>query len=335
MRLDITIKKAPLGSHHMVGERFSFDGSGFSFGRASSNDLILPDPQSFVSSRHGLIEYADGQFTVFDQSSNGLYIDHSENPLGKGNHIVLEPGMQLKAGDYRLDVDIIAMRAADGPGAPAAEKAQLPPASRGAHSGELEKDMAIELALRLGLHGMSEDKLSAMPDEVTTLIRRCISSVMDVLSARRHAKTQLKMENTVIQRVHNNALKVSASADEAIERMFSKSSETYLSPEQALVEAFQDIGDHQVAMMAATLQVYQQVVERFEPSALESRLAESAGQKRMFSGKRKPWDEYKDQYESIAANGTENVHEAFLHEFSTAYSDQLLKLKRERGKNTQ
>jgi type VI secretion system protein ImpI len=334
MKLTITIKQAPLGSHHMVGERFSYDDQGFTFGRADSNNLILPDPQCFVSSRHGMVEFSDGKFTIHDQSSNGLYLDQEEKPLGKGSHADLDTGTLLRAGDYRMEVEINEAASAQAASSGAGGEAQVVPIREDSHGSSTDEDVAVELALRLGLHGMSETKLRSMPDEVTTLIRRCIGSVMDVLSARRQVKTQLKMENTVIQRAHNNPLKVSASADDAIERMFTKSSETYLAPEQALVEAFQDIGDHQVAMMAATLQVYQQVVDRFEPAAIEKKLPAPCSQGGMFSGKRKLWDEYKDQYDSIAANGTENVHEAFLHEFSAAYSEQLLKLKKERGKST-
>lgn len=318
----------------MVGERFSYDNRGVTFGRADSNDLILPDPQCFVSSRHGMVEYAAGKFTIHDQSSNGLYLDQAEKPLGGGNHAVLETGTILKAGDYRMEVKLSEATSKQAASPASSSEAQVVPIRDDNHSASSDEDVAVELALRLGLHGMSEEKLRSMPDEVTTLIRRCIGSVMDVLSARRQVKTQLKMENTVIQRAHNNPLKVSASADDAIERMFTKSSETYLAPEQALVEAFQDIGDHQVAMMAATLQVYQQVVDRFEPGAIEKKLPAPGNPGGMFTGKRKLWDEYKDQYDSIAANGTENVHEAFLHEFSAAYSEQLLKLKKERGKST-
>ena len=316
----------------MVGQHFSFDGRGLTFGRAGSNDLVLPDPQCFVSSRHAMIAYANGEFTAYDQSSNGLYIDRDEKPVGVGNSAALTNGTQLKAGDYRLDLEICESVATELPLNPETIIQLAVPSGERKKSVVAEGDIAAELALRLGLHGMSESKLQSMPDEVITLIRRCISSVMDVLSSRRKVKSQLKLDNTVIKSEQNNPLKVSASADDAIERMFTKSSNVYLSPEQALIEAFQDIGDHQVAMMAATLQVYQQVVDQFEPAEIEKRLPKSKNAGGLFTGKRKLWEEYTEQYDTIAANGAENVHEAFLHEFSAIYSDQLLKLKKERAK---
>lgn len=318
----------------MVGQRFSFDSRGFTLGRSGSNDLILPDPQCFVSSHHAMIMYADGEFIAYDQSSNGLYLNSDVKPLGAGNSAVLTNGTHIKAGDYRLELDVRKSAVAELPLSRETVIQRAVPSDERKQPAVTEGDIATELALRLGLHGMSESKLQSMPDEVITLVRRCISSVMDVLSSRRQVKSQLNIDNTVVQSTHNNPLKVSASADDAIERMFTKSSDAYLPPEQALVEAFQDIGDHQVAMMAATLQVYQEVVDRFKPAEIEKKLDKSSSAGGLFAGKRKLWEEYKEGYETIAANGTENVHEAFLHEFSALYSEQLLKLKNERAKSS-
>ncbi|GAB3270721.1 type VI secretion system-associated FHA domain protein TagH [Parahaliea aestuarii] len=334
MQLSIKVVRAPTGCHQMVGERFSFVDRGLTFGRAQSNDLVLPDPLSFVSSRHGLVEFSQGRYTVYDQSTNGLFLDGDLVPLGVGNSAELGAVTELRVGEYLLlfEVSEGGVAAAEAP-APKPAAADVISFDQSHHTAVSDDDMAVELALRLGLHGMSESRLHSLPDEVTALLRSCIGNVMEVLSARRQVKQQLKMDNTVIQRSDNNALKVSATADDAIERMFAKSGDAYLPPEQALVEAFHDIGDHQVAMMAATLQVYQQVVARFEPSALEAKLPAAKGAGKLFSGKGKLWEDYTNLYESIAANGADSVHEAFLREFSAAYSENLRKLKKERQKH--
>ncbi|WP_170150139.1 type VI secretion system-associated FHA domain protein TagH [Parahaliea mediterranea] len=326
--------RAPAGCHQMVGERFSFVDRGLTFGRAQSNDVVLPDPLSFVSSRHGLVEFSGGRFTVYDQSTNGLYLDGDVAPLGVGNAAELGAVTELRVGEYLLLFEVSqGGEASSEPAAPKPE-ADVIPLEQNHHTAVADDDMAVELALRLGLHGMSESRLHSLPDEVTALLRTCIGNVMEVLSARRQVKQQLKMDNTVIQRSDNNALKVSATADDAIERMFAKSGDAYMPPEQALVEAFHDIGDHQVAMMAATLQVYQQVVARFEPSAVEARLPSAKkGAGKLFSGKGKLWEDYTNLYGAIAANGADSVHEAFLREFSAAYSENLRKLKKERQKH--
>jgi predicted component of type VI protein secretion system len=348
MKLILTIKQAPLGSHQMIGKQFSFDERGCSFGRSPENDLVMPDPDRYVSSRHGMVRFDNGVFLIHDQSSNGVFLNNSTVAIGSGRPTVLRNGSSLKAGEYLLEVGIEADELA-----PDAERAEVgarvpcdarpalkavpspSPELPGSEVGETATaldDLALELALRLGLHGMSEEKLRRMPESVTEVVRSCITGIMDVLSSRRQVKHQLKMDITLIQGTRNNALKVSASADEAIERMFTKSGEGYLPPETALLEAFHDISDHQIAMMKATIEVYQKVVERFDPDVLEQRLRGDGKGGGLFSGEPRLWEEYKKNYPNIASGGYPSIHDDFLKEFSTAYTEHLLRLKQDRGR---
>jgi len=316
----------------MIGKRFTFDERGGTFGRSPQNDMVMPDPNRYVSSRHGVLTYQDGAFAVYDQSSNGLFANGNDEAIGPGKALPLADGTSLKAGEYLLDVTL---EEAAVP-APAADR----PALRAVSSGSADapdprsaaEEVALDLALRLGLHGMSEQSLRQMPKAVTEVVRSCVAGVMDVLSSRRQVKHQLRVDTTVIQHSHNNALKVSASADEAIERMFNDSGEGYLPPETALLEAFQDIADHQVAMMAATRQLYEKMAERFEPAALERELLGNHKEGGLFGGKPKIWEAYCMHYQEIAQGGHASAQDDFVKEFSEVYTAQLDKLKRERSK---
>ncbi len=315
----------------MIGKQFSFDESGGSFGRSPDNDIVLPDPNKYVSSRHGMVSFDNGSFTVHDQSSNGLYADDAEAPIGKGRSLVLKNGTSLKAGEYQLEISISAGAVAPGAEADHDEDAPGAPAAMAATGDAPMEQLALELAVRLGLHGMTEEKLKQMPEAVTDVVRGCVAGIMNVLSSRRQVKNQLNVDMTAIQGERNNALKFSASVDEAIERMFVKNGEEYLAPETALVEAFNDIADHQIAMMAATIQVHQKVVERFDPQVLEPRLAADAKKGGLFKGEPRLWEEYKKHYVDIANAGYHDIHDEFVNEFSEAYTEHLRKLKQERG----
>lgn len=313
----------------MIGKQFSFDESGGSFGRSSDNDLVLPDPNKYVSSRHGTLSFDNGSFIIHDLSSNGLYADNAETPIGKGRSVSLKNGTSLKAGEYQMEVSISADAAAEAAPEPVEDKPAAPAAQ--ADAGGAVDQLALDLAVRLGLNGMSEDRLKQMPEAVTEVVRSCVAGIMNVLSSRRQVKNQLNVDMTVIQGERNNALKFSASVDEAIERMFVKNGEEYLAPETALVEAFNDIADHQIAMMAATIQVHQKVVERFDPQVLEPRLAADAKKGGLFKGEPRLWEEYKKHYVDIANAGYHDIHDEFVNEFSEAYKEHLRKLKQERG----
>ncbi|WP_078085373.1 type VI secretion system-associated FHA domain protein TagH [Microbulbifer mangrovi] len=105
MDLMLSVVADPEGAN-MIKHTKLFSSAGGSFGRADSNDWVLPDPQRVVSSRHGEIQFADNQFYLVDQSTNGTYHNQSGDPLGKGNRIALNDGDAITLGDYQLKVSI-------------------------------------------------------------------------------------------------------------------------------------------------------------------------------------------------------------------------------------
>ncbi|MBN8429886.1 type VI secretion system-associated FHA domain protein TagH [Microbulbifer salipaludis] len=113
MDLILSVVADPEGAN-MIKHTKLFSSAGGSFGRADSNDWVLPDPQRVVSSRHGEIQFANNQFYLIDQSTNGTYHNQSEDPLGKGNRVALTDGDAIVLGDYRLKVSIRQARAEAG-----------------------------------------------------------------------------------------------------------------------------------------------------------------------------------------------------------------------------
>lgn len=83
-----------------------FDNRGGSIGRLESNDWVLPDPEKFISGRHASIECLDGVYMLKDTSVNGVFVNHSPEPLGKGNQVELANGDSLVIGNYEIDVRI-------------------------------------------------------------------------------------------------------------------------------------------------------------------------------------------------------------------------------------
>ncbi len=84
----------------------SFGEAGGSIGRREDNDWVLPDAQRFISGRHALISFSDGGFFVTDVSSNGVYLNRSEAPLGNGGSAPLHQGDILTIGEYEIEVSL-------------------------------------------------------------------------------------------------------------------------------------------------------------------------------------------------------------------------------------
>ena len=84
------------------GDSKTFDERGGTIGRSASCDWPLPDPEHFMSSRHAALIVEDGQFLLIDTSTNGVFINHSREPVGAVRAVPLHDGDLITVGDYEL-----------------------------------------------------------------------------------------------------------------------------------------------------------------------------------------------------------------------------------------
>lgn len=83
-----------------------FGEDGGTLGRSLESDWILPDPQRYLSGKHATIDFQSGAYYLADVSTNGVYINDEEEPLGKGNPRRLFSGDRLRMGDFSFVVGL-------------------------------------------------------------------------------------------------------------------------------------------------------------------------------------------------------------------------------------
>ena len=83
-----------------------FREGGGTIGRSLENDWILPDPDRFISGCHATVDYQSGAYYLADVSSNGVYVNGSTEPLGKGNPRRLFDGDRIRMGDFEFIVSL-------------------------------------------------------------------------------------------------------------------------------------------------------------------------------------------------------------------------------------
>jgi len=125
MTLTLVLEHAP---NRQQVQTYQHGGGELTIGRGDDAGWQIDDPEKFVSRQHCVISEQDGQFTVTDASSGGLFIDGANTPLGPGNLVQLEHGMRLRMGDYVVRVELGAGAAPTGTVVP---KTQKPPISAG------------------------------------------------------------------------------------------------------------------------------------------------------------------------------------------------------------
>nr|WP_272903714.1 type VI secretion system-associated FHA domain protein [Xanthobacter agilis] len=102
-----------------------FDAAGGVIGRSATCDWRLPDPTHTLSARHAEIRFNGQGFTVVDLSTNGVYLNTTDAPLGRGNAAVLVDGDLLYLGSYVISAEIRRIQPAAAPERPMADP--LPP----------------------------------------------------------------------------------------------------------------------------------------------------------------------------------------------------------------
>jgi type VI secretion system protein len=109
MALSLTLlsyKGQPLSESVTV----SVDERGGSIGRSEDNDLVLSDPEKFVSRHHARISFEHGAYYLTDTSLSGVYFDMNAAPVLNDTQQLFN-GTHLRVGEYEISVVITAAAA--------------------------------------------------------------------------------------------------------------------------------------------------------------------------------------------------------------------------------
>ncbi|MBB3168788.1 type VI secretion system-associated FHA domain protein TagH [Simiduia aestuariiviva] len=181
----------------------------------------------------------------------------------------------------------------------------------------------------LGLKSISPAKANSLLTEVADIVKQTTHRLIDLLRARNSIKNELRVQRTMIQTADNNPLKFSATADDALNSMFANNSSAFMSPVEAIQDSFDDLSDHQVAVLAGMRAAYDAMFKHFSPSSLESRFNQSGSL--LNSKHAKNWASYCDHYQSLTRDRESTYEDLFGEEFAAAYEKQLTDLKNARA----
>ena len=86
--------------------RWTFGVNGGRIGRHASNDWVLRDAERYVSGRHAEIEHRGGTWLLRDTSTNGTFVNGSDDALGPDRPHALLNGDRFRIGEYEIEVEI-------------------------------------------------------------------------------------------------------------------------------------------------------------------------------------------------------------------------------------
>ena len=172
---------------------------------------------------------------------------------------------------------------------------------------------------------------SSVPPEIAgqlgAILRISTQGLIDVLKARAEVKDQFRISKTYIRPVENNPLKFASSPEDALHTLFVKKNPGYVGPVEAFQQAFDDLGRHQLGMLAGMQAAFGAVLQRFNPEMIET-AADKTSKKGGMLGvlRRTYWDHYKDYFAAMAHDSEATFQQVFGEAFVRAYDDQIRRL---------
>jgi type VI secretion system FHA domain protein len=198
----------------------------------------------------------------------------------------------------------------------------------GAGAAPASADLAALLA-GAGLEG-----IPVTPDvarQFGEILRVVVGGVLDVLRSRQEVKGEFRIRPTIMQRRRNNPLKLSTDAQDALHNLLVKKGAGYLGPVEAFEDAFNDLRNHQLAMLAGVRVAFDAMFSQFDPERLQKEFDRNTPRARkgpLAALQPKPdyWDFYKDWVQRLAHDSDGTFRTLFGLEFAKAYEEQLDRL---------
>ena len=161
---------------------------------------------------------------------------------------------------------------------------------------------------------------TAGPEEAGRLFGALVRGLWETLRARTAFKEEFRVERTMLGAAGNNPLKFAIDEQQALEHLARPETRGFMPPQRAVEESFDDIRNHEMAMLAAMHRALSHVLEEFDPEALESRLEGMSLLDALPGGRRaRYWDLYVKHYAEIARKAEDIFEGALGREFVKAY----------------
>jgi type VI secretion system FHA domain protein len=162
------------------------------------------------------------------------------------------------------------------------------------------------------------------------ILQVVVSGVMDVLQARQRIKDEFRIRVTTFKRADNNPLKFSANVEDALHNLLVKRNAAYLAPVEAFEDAFDDLRNHQIAMLAGLRAAFEAMLAEFDPDRLQQefdRQLKKGSPLLAAPSKLRYWDLYREKVNEMGKDAEASFRRLFGDEFAKEYEQQLERLK--------
>lgn len=164
------------------------------------------------------------------------------------------------------------------------------------------------------------------PAEMEALGRRfrlLAEGLVQLLRIRAQEKNSARIAQTLIGAVDVNPLKFMVTPEDAVGALLRARAKGYLGPDEAITAAYRDLAEHQLRTWSAVQSALRQMIDRFDPAALEAETENAGPLRSLVTGSRSArlWQLYTERYREIAKSAEDRFLGEVGADFRDAYED--------------
>jgi len=303
---------------------------GGTVGRSPDCAWVLDDPNRIVSRQHARVEIEGGQCHWTDLGTNTTQVNGK--PMPQGQRVCLKAGDALKIGEHLV---VLETSAGDWAGLdefmPPTQVDPLESLMPGAvpslniddllaelnvpeQVNDVPRESVLAQRMYVGKQGAVESKVEPSPQGVFIdqsaelahlkhLLEISVQGCMRLLQARRVFQQEMGGSLTTISSKGNNPLKFSNSAGEALQRLLAEPTPAYLTAEQALEQAYNDLTTHMQLSVSRIQSLIDQVNAELDPQTIIDEANRTGGFTLGLSATRKArlWDLYCERFKKLGS----------------------------------
>ncbi len=184
--------------------------------------------------------------------------------------------------------------------------------------------------LGINTEDVPAEKLPQLIKNIAQISRHSMQGIMQTMNARAHLKNEFRMERTTIKTEQNNPLKFCINYEQLLHYMLTHPVPGYLNSEESVKEAFNELQEHQIAVMAGMKSALLYMLNKLSPDKIQQR-SDKTISLTLSNKKTRYWEAYKELYDDIMSEDDVFNH-VFGNEFCRAYEQQAELLKESRNK---
>jgi predicted component of type VI protein secretion system len=161
------------------------------------------------------------------------------------------------------------------------------------------------------------------------ILRVVVSGLIDVLHSRQRIKEEFRVRQTIFRPADNNPLKFSANVEDALHNLLVKRNPAYLGAVDAFADAFDDLRDHQLAMLAGMRVAFETMLAESDPDRMQEEFDRQSA-KGLIPARLRYWDLYREKRQEMKKDPEATFARLFGEEFARAYEEQFRELRAQR-----